>query len=57
MTPTSPNATRAVPSRLRGLQPGGPCFPLPVDWSSERGQILLNDFPFHIKGTDVWEAS
>lgn len=49
-TTTSQNVTRAVPSRsLRGLQAGDPCFMLPVDWSSERGQILLNGYPFHIK--------
>lgn len=37
---------------LRGLQQsaGNPCFALPVDWSSERGQLQMNGRPFHLKG-------
>jgi hypothetical protein len=48
----------ALPSRLRGLHAHGPhrggvsCFPLPLDWSSERGQILVNGRPFHLKGAN-----
>lgn len=51
-TTGNPNATRALPSRLRGLQSGAPCFELPLDWSSERGQLLVNGRPFHLKGTN-----
>jgi len=48
------NATEAsaLPRALQTNEGGAPCFSLdvPIEWTSEEGELRVNGFPFHLKG-------
>jgi hypothetical protein len=50
----SPSQTSAVPPR--DLQEAPECFRT-LDWTSEKGELLVNGHPFHLKGTTPHHTS
>lgn len=43
----------AVPRALQTNEGVAPCFSLdvPLEWTSEEGELRVNGFPFHLKGS------
>lgn len=55
---TNTTEAAAVPRALQATEGGAPCFSLdvPLEWTSEEGELRVNGFPFHLKGISCTSA-